>query len=250
MGIRLRQLLLLVMVLSLAVFTVKAQDDEDSSVSVQFDGHSFALPRDLANGFSAFVVDAPTEIPGGDIQPPRTEFRLQLYTNTVDTSPAVGWVNVYDVGVLEGYAQYAQLRDLLSERPDLSTVEALPTLYPYQRSALPTERYTEFFVNAAYLETAAYQGITFIYGRVIHVANSQSILFYRVYFEGISLDEQRYLSAQVEGLPSLTAPLEGITAPDEYLAQAKVLFGEPTDEAVIAWLTQANSLFASFDYGA
>lgn len=233
---------------------IKAQeDDTENTVQVQFNGHVFLLPTSLADGFSAFLIDQPTPYPDGSdtLQPPRTEFRLQMHSDTVNTQPAVGWINVYDVDDLEDHAaydQYERLRDLLTERPDLNAEAILPTLYPYQRSALSPDLYTEFFVNAAYIESADYRGITFIYGRVIHANNRQPILFYRVYFEGISSDGQRYLSAQIEGLPGLITSLDGVTDPDDYLAQAQALFHNPTDDAVIAWFQQAELMFASFDY--
>lgn len=228
----------------------RAQDDVSPA---GFDGHSFDLPRSLADGFTAFIVREPTDaLEGDDPQPPRTEFRLQLYTDEIAVPPAVGWVNVYNVSDLQDYAAYAQyqrLRDLLDERPDLSAEDTLPTLYPYQRSALPPEWYQELFVNAAYLESKGYRGITFIYGRAIRVGEGRApFMFYRVYFEGISLDDQRYLSAQVEGTAELLEPLEGITDHDEYTAQARALFHEPDDDAIAAWLNQANLLFSSFDY--
>lgn len=230
---------------------IQAQEDAGATLAVQFNGHSFALPRALADGFSAFVVDESTAyLENSSLQPPRTEFRLEMYTNEVG-APAVGWINVYNASDLEGFAaqeQYDRLLDLLNERPDLSEQETLPTLYPYQKSALPPDRYREFFVNASYLETEGYRGITFIYGRAIHIGNSQPVLFYRIYFEGISANGERYLSAQVEGLPDLTDPLEEVTDPDEYFTQAQALFHEPTDEAIIAWLEPANALFSSFDY--
>lgn len=241
--------------LALRPAAVMAQENGDSASAVQFNGHSFALPHSLADGFTAFVIDEPTEaVDGSDSpQPPRTEFRLLAYSDTAADSRPVGWVSVYTVGDLEAYpayAQYERLRDILSERPDLSDETTLPTLYPYQRSALPPERYSEFFVNAAYLESGDYRGITFIYGRVIHLGDHQPILFYRLYFEGISSDEQRYLSAQVEGLPELIEPLEEVSDLDEYISQARALFDEPVDEAVLAWLEQANVMFTSFEYSA
>lgn len=242
---------LLLSSLALVPISIQAQDDTTAAITVQFNGHSFTLPRTLADGFSAFVVDEATAyLENNSLQPPRTEFRLEAYTTEVGT-PAVGWVNVYDVSDLEGFAaqqQYERLSDLLNDHPDLSEQETLPTLYPYQRSALPPDRYHEFFVNASYLETEGYQGITFIYGRAIHVGNNQPVLFYRVYFEGISADGERYLSAQVEALPDLTDPLDEVTDPDDYFAQAQAFFDDPTDEKIVAWLEQANLLFSSFGY--
>jgi hypothetical protein len=230
---------------------VNAQDDQ--TVPVQFAGHSFLLPRSLADGFSAFIVSEPTSTTSGadSLQPPRTEFRLQWYTAEVATPRAVGWVNIYDASDLQegsANAQYMRLQYLLSERPNLTTETALPTLYLYQQSAVSSDRYSEFFVNAGYLEAAGYQGITFVYGRVIHANERQSVLFYRVYFEGLSPDGQRYLSAQVEGTQELIASLDGITDLEEYVDQAQALFSDPVDANVVAWLAQANTIFASFDY--
>lgn len=258
MSIRQRQPLVLFFVMMIFVIRlpviIRAQEHASTdTVQVQFNGHAFQLPNSIADGFSAFIIDQPTPSPDGSetLQPPRTEFRLQMYSETVNTQPAVGWINVYDVDDLEDHAaydQYKRLRDLLTERPDLNAEESLPTLYPYQRSALSPDTYTEFFVNAAYLESADYSGITFVYGRVIHANNRQPILFYRVYFEAISSDEQRYLSAQIEGLPGLITSLDGVTDAEDYITQARALFHEPTDEAVIAWLQQVELLFTSFDY--
>ncbi len=253
MFVRLRQaswvMVMLLLLGALVSSLVKAQEEDEVGIEVQFNGHSFELPRSIADGFTAFVIDQPTEaLDGSDApQPPRTEFRLLTYTDSVEIPPATGWVSVYTVEDLEGSAAYEQLRDLLDERPDLIGEATLPTLYPYQRSALSPENYTEFFTNAAYLEAEGYQGITYVYGRAIHVGDNEPILFYRVYFEGISSDGQRYLSAQVEGPAALIEPLEGVTAIDEYITQAKALFNESTDEDVIAWLSQAELMFSSFD---
>lgn len=231
---------------------VEVEAQEDLS-PVGFDGHKFDLPRSFADGFTAFVIDQPTEaLQGDNPQPPRTEFRLLPYTDEGANSAAVGLVSVYTASDLAGYAaykQYVRLHDLLSARPDLTAEEPLPTLYPYQQSVLPPDRYSEFFVNATYLDSEGYQGITFIYGRVIHISEDRApVMFYRVYFEGISLDEQRYLSAQVEGMPELLESLQSITDYDEYMFQARALFHQPSDEAVVAWLNQSNLLFTSFDY--
>lgn len=259
MSVRLRQILAVSVVMFVALVAllpapVNAQEEGEAARAVQFDSHSFLLPSSLADGFSAFVIDHPTEyIDGDDPQPPRAEFRLQWYTDLVAASPAVGWVSVYTASDLQdfpAYEQYERLLDLLNERPDLSEQDTLPTLYPYQRAALSPDMYTEFFVNAAYLESAGYRGITFIYGRVLHLGDRQPIVFYRVYFEGISSDDQRYLSAQVEGLPELTESLEGVIDLEEYMTQVQALFHEPVDEAVIAWLHPANVMFSSFDYAA
>lgn len=243
---------LLTSLIALVPTALHAQEDVGSASAVQFNGHSFALPRSLADGFSAFIVDEPTAyLENSSLQPPRTEFRLEIYMVEAGAPPAVGWINVYNVSDLEGFAaqeQYERLSDLLNERPDLGEQETLPTLYPYQKSALPPDRYREFFVNASYMESEGYRGITFIYGRAIHIGNSPSVLFYRVYFEGISADGERYLSAQVEGLPDLTDPLDEVSDPDEYFTQAQALFHEPTDEAIVAWLEPANRLFSSFGY--
>lgn len=245
---------LLMSLFALVPTALHAQEDVASASEVQFNDHTFALPRSLADGFSAFIVDEPTAyLENSSLQPPHTEFRLEMYTNEVGAPPPVGWINIYNASDLESFAaqeQYERLLALLSERPNLSEQETLPTLYPYQKSALPPDRYREFFVNASYLETEGYSGITFIYGRAIHIGNSPSVLFYRVYFEGISADGERYLSAQVEGLPDLTDPLEEVTDPDEYFTQAQALFHEPTDENVVAWLEPAQLLFSSFGYTA
>jgi hypothetical protein len=234
---------------------MQAQDD-DSATAVQFDSHTFELLRTLADGVSAFVVDAPTDsLDGGDsLQPPRTEFRLQIYTDTIPAPAAVGWINVYDASDLENFPaheQYERLLQLLREHPNLNDEQSLPTLYPYQRSALPPDRYTEFFTNASYFDSEGYRGITFIYARVIPAGSDREpIMFYRVYFEGISLDEQRYLSAQVEGQQELIEPLDKITDVDEYIAQAKTLFNTSADNDISAWMQDARSLFSSFGYAA
>ena len=246
-------LVLLLFCFALVPAVIRAQEEDDATLSVQFAGHSFTLPRGIADGIAAYSIAQPTaSLNGGDaLQPPRTEFRLLTYTDTFETPPAAGWVSVYNAADLQGYAaseQYERLRALLSERLSLNDQEMLPTLYPYQQSFLPPDRYTELFVNAAYLEAEGYHGITFIYGRVLHLGSSQPVLFYRIYFEGLSSDDQRYLSAQVEGLPELTASLEGITDVDEYVSGVRALFDEPTDAAVIAWVRQANEMFSSFDY--
>ncbi len=256
MFVKQTHILLFVVVLSLGVLiapTLRAQDDDSSIVPAQFNGHTFDIPRSLADGFSAFVIDEPSAYPDGadSIQPPRTEFRLLPYTDTASGAIPAAWVNIYTVSGLESYPeyqQYKQLHDLLSNRPDLNTQEALPTLYPNQISALSPDNYTGFFVNAAYLDSDAYNGITFIYGRVIHLGNRQPILFYRVYFEGISTDSERYVSAQVEGLQEFTEILEGVTNVEDYITQVKAMFHEPIDADIIAWLGQANVLFSSFDY--
>lgn len=243
---------MMVIVVAFMPVTIKAQE-ESSSTTVQFNGHIFNLPDSIANGITAFIIDEPTEQPGGDaFQPPRTEIRLIPYTREA-APPAVGWVNVYAIGDLEGnpaYEQYEQLRGLLSERPDLNIEETLPTLYPYQQSALAPDQYSEVLINAAYLDSVGYRGITYLYGRVIQLGDSAPLMLYRLYFEGISSDDQRYLSAQVEGQQELLESLEGIHDRDEYINQVRTLFEEPTDEAVLAWLNQANLLFSSFDYAA
>lgn len=252
-----RQTYMLQLVAMLLAFVVwmpaAAHAQDDQTVPVQFASHSFLLPHSLADGFSAFIVNEPSATTsGGDsLQPPRTEFRLQWYTAEVATTRAVGWVNIYDARDLqEGDAttHYMRLQYLLSERPDLSAETALPTLYPYQQSAVSPDRYTEFFVNADYLDAAGYHGVTFVYGRVIHVGERQSVLFYRVYFEGLSPDGRRYLSAQVEGMQDLIVSLDEIADRDEYIAQAQALFAEPVNDNIIAWLERARTLFASFDY--
>lgn len=253
MVVRQRYVLLVVVLTFVSLFgsAVNAQDDGSSVIQAQFNGHRFDIPRGLADGFTAFVIDEASNYPDGadSTQPPRTEFRLLNYTDAVGSQVPIAWVNVFDASILEGYPEYEKyehLRDLLSSRPDLNTQETLPTLYPYQTSALPPENYTELFMNAAYLDSESYSGITFIYGRVVHLGDSKPILFYRVYFEGISSDNQHYLSAQVEGLQELTEPLDDIRNVDEYITQTKALFHEPADETIMAWLSQANVMFSSF----
>lgn len=248
-------LIVLLSLVALMPVALNAQDDDESTESVHFAGHAFELPRSIANGFSAFIVDEATATAGSrdSLQPPRTEFRLLVYSDVVAASPAVGWVNIYNRADLEpydAYAQYERLQGLLSERPDLGAETSLPTLYPYQRSVVAPDRYSEFFVHADYLETAGYQGISFVYGRVIYAGDRQSVLFYRVYFEGMSHDGQRYLSSQIEGSQDLIESLDSIIDRDEYVAQAQALFNQPTDEAIIAWIDRAQRMFSSFDYNA
>ncbi|MCA0454060.1 MAG: hypothetical protein LCI00_08815 [Chloroflexi bacterium] len=235
------------------LITVNAQDAAGSAVAVQFNGHAFDLPRQLADGFSAFVIDEASAYPDNadNTQPPRTEFRLLAYSEEAGSSLPVAWINIFNASDLANYPEYAafeQLYDILRKRPDLSTEPVLPTLYPYQASALPPESYTAFFINAAYLDTETYNGITFIYGRVVQIGDSKPVLFYRVYFEGISTDQRRYVSAQVEGLQELVRSLEGVTNGDDYLTQTKALFQEPTQPDIIAWLDQARLMFSSFSY--
>ncbi len=76
------------------------------------------------------------------------------------------------------------------------------------------------------------------------MGDSAPLMFYRLYFEGLSSDDQRYLSAQVEGQQELLESLEGITDREEYITQARAMFQEPADEAVIAWLQSGE--FAVF----
>jgi hypothetical protein len=226
---------------------------EATVIDVQFNGHQFNLPLNIADGFSAFVMGEPTGSfnEPDTLIPPRTEFRLLRYSDSLESSAPVGWVSVYQVSDMNGYAHYEQyqhLRDVLDERPDLSLLETLPTVYPYQASALPPDYYSEFFVNTSYLESDGYHGITFIYGRVIQVGSSRPVVFYRVYFEGISADNMRYISEQVEGSPRFMDALEEITDSEAYLIAVQELLDAPVDDAIIAWIAAANEMFISFDY--
>lgn len=244
-------ILLIVFLFSL---TTMVRSDDDELINVNFNDHMFDLPRSIADGFTAFVIDDASENPtaGGFIQPPRTEIRLFDYID-MTTRQDAGWVNVYEREDLIGYTAfetYEQLRDLLEQRPNLNIMETLPTLYPFQMSELEPDQYREFFTNATYIQSEGYQGITFVYGRGLIFDGEVATVLYRVYFESVSADGERYLSAQVEGFVDFDEVFADATfaGPDDYMEAVVALFNNPDNPVIIDWLMQAERMFVSFDY--
>ena len=185
-------LLFVAFVLLQGVQALGQSDETGALKTVSFEGHTLRYSPTLAN--QIIILDNEAGIDEADIeQPPHIEIALTYVGNV--PSGAVRFYRVADIADDAAGDQIQALRRLLAERPDLDEQTELPTLHPFMSAENISLSTVTFVSQARYFETAGYDGIVFINGRHYKTSSSEPAGLYRLTFEGLSADENWYVSA-------------------------------------------------------
>ncbi|MFN8528441.1 MAG: META domain-containing protein [Anaerolineae bacterium] len=207
--------------------------------SVSFNGISFSYSGALGDSVNIwnFAGDPPTLQQPGGAQPPQTAFYIYDSTvpteNNFGTAAARASVTVYDLGQFGGYDfsqnEVSALRDLLTQRPDLTTFERAATASDTGSIALPfLPVYPAGQVlraHTSYVQTTTLSGISYItvFRQDVSPFTADEF-FYTV--QAITNDNHYYVSAiQRINIASFPATLDSVNY-DEFTATIDQYFAD------------------------
>jgi len=205
-----QRITLILAALALLAIPVLAQETENSML---YNGIGFTYSPEL--GTNVNVMDYPgdpvdLEQPGGPVPPHTAFFFYDDLMNNYGWAAADATITVFNVGALAGYEFYetelTRLRDILAQRPDLSTFEVMPETGGQNLPFLPVFPAAQSIRSrTSYIDTQSLSGVAYVtlYRQDVSPFLANEFLYT---IQALSADGQYYISAiqqvDVAGFPT------------------------------------------------
>jgi hypothetical protein len=240
-------------ILLLALFTVPALAQEETTHTASFDGVSFSFDDALATSVNIWGYPGDSV----DVMPPQVPHTLfTLYSgwpmpqSTLESTAAIYVYRIAEFADFEEQSnRLAQLQDLIANRSDLTTTEnPLPFMPVYPAGQIIRAR-------TQYVETPAVQGISYVtaYMQAQEPFTGASFVYT---FQGVSTDGQVYVSLiaplATDLFPaelSAIDPAEFQAQFETYLAESAVTLNDAAPDAFTPSLDSLTALVESIRFG-
>ncbi len=205
-----KRFLFVLVVIALLALPTLAQETENSLL---YNGIGFTYSPEL--GVNVNVMDYPGDPvemmqPGGPIPPHTVFYFYDDLQNNYGWGVADAAITVFNVGALSGYefyeAEVARMRDVLAQRPDLSTFEVNSQTNESYLPFLPVFPAAQAIrARASYIDTPALSGVAYVtmYRQDVSPFLANEFMYT---IQAITADGQYYVSAiqriSVSGFPT------------------------------------------------